>query len=182
MMVCIGQNSINDKVYALNDKYGIDENGMIIKIGDSESFEFTNYYSSTHIDEYTDIEDIRNSIIDLTHVHVDGHILDVYAKMIDGERFTEVIHHTLEGPHELFTLTKHLPLKYQIFGRREDAASLIHYNKSAAIITNENKVVFHKDNLEKDNKRLHAILKTIACQFQSHENFKRLESERKISF
>jgi hypothetical protein len=183
MTKCIGTNKQGEKIFSMYKKYAIDASGMILKIdNENDTFEFTRFYSDTPINEKTKHKDIRNSIVNLESVAIDGYSLNLVDFELDSVPYLLLIKGSSDEI-ELLEKIKKLPSKHQFFARNVEVAVFIHCDGNSAIIKKDHLAKFHKDNSEIGNKKLTAILKSVACQFdEKYEDFLKLKSTGQLDF
>ena len=181
-MKCIGRTEKDEKIYSLNDMYGVDESGMIIEVDHKrDTFVFTKYYIDMDIKRNSSIEKMRERIVDLRKAQIDGYTLNLFDFEMDGVPYIQLIKGSPEED-QLSEKIRELPLKHQFFSRNSEAIVFIHIDGNSAIIKKDHRPKFHKDNEEEGNKKLIAILKSISCQFEVYEDLEELKQKGELNF
>lgn len=181
-MKCIGTTEKDEKIYSLNETYGVDESGMIIEVDHKkDTFIFTKYYINMDIKRNSPIEQMRKKIVNLKKAQIDGYTLNLFDFEMDGVPYIQLIKGSSEED-ELLEKIRELPLEHQFFSRNQEAIVFIHIDGNSGIIKKDHRPKFHKNNSEEGNKKLIAILKSISCQFEVYEDLEELKQKGELNF
>lgn len=152
MLKIIGRTYNNLDIFEVETKIGVCDDGSIVHY-EQHAFIDTVYLYPFKLTAQTTKEHVKNHLINLYELSVDGFIVDILNRRIDGEEYEEI-----DEEDDDF-----------VFVSFRGASAKLYDNESDDIVASHN---------DYDNIRLQAIIKALDFQVDVYETFENLDFKK----